>query len=358
MLIILNLEFRHADVATRERFYVWCAVSATVLPTERLAATSSVVSRRAEATRWIAGLHDELTSFFGRLDLGGTFAEDRWERPGGGGGVSRVMTDGVTFEKAGINRSAGFGELPELAARRLGETDAAAGTTHFFATGVSVVVHPRSPMVPTVHLNVRYSELTDEHGHLTDSWFGGGTDLTLFHPHPPDAHEFHRALQTMCNWHHASFHSHFKRWCDEYFVNTHRGNEARGIAGLFFDHVRADDPSHGLDHEHVSAFVSDVARVLRQAYEPIVERRRHETFGAAEREFQLVHRGRYVEFNLVHDHGTIFELQTQARVESVLMSLPPLAMWQYAPRYAEQSFEARLVEMLVPRDWASDVSVA
>ena len=333
-------------------------MSAAVLPTERLAATSSVVSRRAEATRWIAGLHDELTSFFGRLDHGGTFAEDRWERPGGGGGVARVMTDGVTFEKAGINRSAVLGELPELAARRLGGNGAAAGATHFFATGVSLVVHPRSPMVPTVHLNVRYFELTDEHGHLTDSWFGGGTDLTPFYPHRSDAHEFHRALQTMCDRHHASFHPQFKRWCDEYFVNTHRGNEARGIGGIFFDHVRADDPSHGLDHAHVSAFVSDVARVLRHAYEPMVERRRHETFGAAEREFQLVRRGRYVEFNLVHDRGTIFGLQTQARVESVLMSLPPLAMWQYAPRYAEGSFEARVVEMLVPHDWASHESGA
>lgn len=311
-------------------------------------------SRRAEATRWIAGLHDELTSFFGRLDRGGTFTEDRWERPGGGGGVARVMTDGRTFEKAGINRSAVMGDLPELAARRLGGHGAAMGATRFFATGVSLVVHPRSPHVPTVHLNVRYFELTDEAGNLTDAWFGGGTDLTPFQPHADDARHFHRALRAMCDRHHASFYPQFKTWCDEYFVNTHRENEARGVGGIFFDHLRPDDAAHGLDLDAVTAFVSDVARVLRAAYEPIVTTRRDQPFGEAEREFQLVRRGRYVEFNLVHDRGTVFGLQTAARVESVLMSLPPLAMWQYAPRYAPDSNEARLLAMLAPRAWADD----
>ena len=331
-------------------------MSAAAFPTERIATNMTTVSRRADATRWIAGLHDELTSFFGRLDKGGTFIEDRWERPGGGGGVARVMADGATFEKAGINRSAVMGELPELAARRLGGHGAAAGATHFFATGVSLVVHPRSPMVPTVHLNVRYFELTDEHGQITDSWCGGGTDLTPFYPHREDAAAFHRGLRTMCDRHHVGFYPEFKKRCDEYFVNVHRNNEARGIGGIFFDHLRADDPSHELSHDQISAFVSDVARVLRQTYEPIVERRRDETFTQAHRDFQLVRRGRYVEFNLVHDRGTIFGLQTQARIESVLMSLPPLAMWQYAPRYAPDSFEAQLVQMLEPRDWAADAT--
>lgn len=329
-------------------------MSAAVHPTPTKSPLSSS-SRRAEATRWIAGLHDELTSFFGRLDRGGTFAEDRWERPGGGGGVARVMTDGVTFEKAGVNRSAVMGELPELAARRLGGHGAAAGATRFFATGTSLVIHPRSPKIPTVHLNVRYFELTDEEGNLTDCWYGGGTDLTPFYPYPDDARHFHCALKAMSDAHHPALHPKFKTWCDEYFVNTHRGNEARGVGGIFFDHVRADDPAHGLNHAAVTSFVSDVARVLRHAYEPIVERRRDEAFTPAEREFQLVRRGRYVEFNLVHDRGTVFGLQTQARVESVLMSLPPLAMWQYAPRYAADSFEARLIQMLEPRDWTTNV---
>jgi coproporphyrinogen III oxidase len=313
-------------------------------------------TRRAEATRWIAGLHDELTSFFGRLDRGGTFTEDRWERPGGGGGVARVMTDGVTFEKAGINRSAVMGELPPAAAKRLGGEGASEGTTHFFATGVSLVVHPRSPKVPTVHLNVRYFELTNAQGDLTDSWYGGGTDLTPFYPHEADARDFHRALQAMCNRHHVAFYPAHKAWCDDYFVNTHRDNEARGVGGIFYDHLRAGDPSHGLDREAVTGYVTDVARVLRHAYEPIVDRRRDESFTEAEREFQLVRRGRYVEFNLVHDRGTVFGLQTNARVESVLMSLPPIAMWHYAPRYTPDSFEARLLHMLKPRDWATDVA--
>ncbi|BAH38178.1 MAG TPA: oxygen-dependent coproporphyrinogen oxidase [Gemmatimonas aurantiaca] len=307
--------------------------------------------RRHQIASRMEGLHDELTAFFTRLDEGGTFREDRWERPGGGGGVARVLSDGITFEKAGINRSVVMGVLPDAAAQRLGGVGAATGTTHFFATGVSLVVHPRSPMIPTVHLNVRYFELTDEQGTLTDSWFGGGTDLTPFYPHEDDAHTFHRGLGAMCDRHHATFYDHFKAWCDRYFVNTHRGNEARGVGGIFFDHLRANDPAHGLDAEAVALFVSDVARVLPAAYEPIVTRRRDTTYGEPERTFQLVRRGRYVEFNLVHDRGTTFGLQTNARVESVLMSLPPLAMWQYAPEYAEGSFEARLIAMLAPRDW-------
>jgi coproporphyrinogen III oxidase len=264
------------------------------------------------------------------------------------------MTDGVTFEKAGVNRSAVMGELPEAAAKRLGGRGAAEGATGFFATGVSLVIHPRSPMIPTVHLNVRYFELADAQGQLTDGWYGGGTDLTPFYPHIEDARAFHRALRVMSERHSPALYPRYKAWCDEYFVNTHRNNEARGVGGIFFDHLRVDDPVHGLDAAGVRAFVTDVARVLRHAYEPIVERRRDEPFGKAEREFQLVRRGRYVEFNLVHDRGTVFGLQTQARVESVLMSLPPLAMWQYAPHYAPGSFEARLVAMLEPRDWATD----
>ena len=324
----------------------------------RAAAPAPAVNRRSDVTRWIAGLHDELTSFFGRLDRGGTFTEDRWERPGGGGGVARVMTDGVTFEKAGINRSAVMGVLPAAAAQRLGGRGAATGSTHFFATGVSLVVHPRSPKVPTVHLNVRYFELTDEAGSITDCWFGGGTDLTPFYPHEDDARAFHVALRDMCDRHHTGLYPTCKKWCDEYFVNTHRDNEARGVGGVFFDHLRADADPYHLDFESAQAFVTDVARVLRQAYEPIVDRRRDEAFGEAEREFQLVRRGRYVEFNLVHDRGTTFGLQTNARVESVLMSLPPLAMWQYAPRYSPGSFEARLQRMLEPRDWVGDVTGA
>jgi coproporphyrinogen III oxidase len=301
-------------------------------------------------------LHDETTAFFTRLDRGGRFREDRWDRPGGGGGVARVLADGTTFEKAGINRSAVSGVLPPGAAQRLGARGAVADETHFYATGVSLVVHPRSPMVPTVHLNVRYFDLADADGRMVDAWFGGGTDLTPTYPFPEDAAHFHRALKAVCDRHHPTFYPRFKAWCDHYFVNTHRGDERRGVGGIFFDNLR--DGEGGLDAERLLAFVMDVGGALPAAYEPIVERRRDLPYGERERRFQLARRGRYVEFNLVHDRGTVFGLQTNARIESVLMSLPPLAAWEYAPEYAPSSFEAELMAMLEPRDWAAEDAAA
>jgi coproporphyrinogen III oxidase len=204
-------------------------------------------------------------------------------------------------------------------------------------------------MVPTVHLNVRYFEITGPDGSVLDAWFGGGTDLTPTYPFPDDAIHFHRSLRDVCARHHPSFYPRFKEWCDHYFVNTHRGDERRGIGGIFFDNLRPDDS--GLEFETLRAFVSDVGRALPAAYRPIVERRRALPYGDRERRFQLLRRGRYAEFNLVHDRGTVFGLQTNARIESVLMSLPPLASWEYAPRFAPGSFEAELTAMLEPRDW-------
>ena len=201
---------------------------------------------RERAGPWIASIHDDLTALFERLDAGTRFTEDRWDRAGGGGGVTRVMVDGATFEKAGINRSEVFGVLAPAAAARLGGIGVSQGETHFYATGVSLVIHPRSPMIPTVHLNVRYFELSDAHGHVTDAWFGGGTDLTPMYPHPEDPAHFHRALKTICDAHHPTFHPRFKAWCDEYFTNKHREGEARGCGGIFFDHMRADTDASGL----------------------------------------------------------------------------------------------------------------
>jgi coproporphyrinogen III oxidase len=296
-------------------------------------------------------LHDDTTAFFTRLDGGGVFREDRWDRPGGGGGVARVLTDGVTFEKAGINRSAVSGVLPAAAIQRLGARVAGGQEARFYATGVSLVVHPHSPMVPTVHLNVRYFDLTDDEGRTLDAWLGGGTDLTPTYPFPEDAVHFHRTLKTACDRYHPGFHRRFKEWCDHYFVNSHRGDERRGVGGIFFDNIREGES--GLPFERLVAFLMEVGGVLPVAYEPIVARRRGLPFGERERHFQLARRGRYVEFNLVHDRGTLFGLQTQARIESVLMSLPPLAAWDYAPVYPPDGFEARLMAMLEPRDWVS-----
>jgi coproporphyrinogen III oxidase len=311
---------------------------------------SLTTSRQDHAVAWVESLHDELTAFFNELDGGGQFREDRWERPGGGGGVARVLSEGQTFEKAGVNRSVVEGRLPAGMTQRLGAAAVGDRAQRFFAAGVSLVIHPRSPMVPTVHLNVRYFELAGEENGVLDAWLGGGTDLTPTYPFPEDATHFHRTLRDVCDRHHPDFYGRFKRWCDEYFVNAHRGGERRGVGGIFFDNLR--DGTSGLDLEQLFAFATDVARVLPLAYRPIVERRRYLPAGERERRFQLFRRGRYVEFNLVHDRGTVFGLQTNARPESVLMSLPPIASWEYAPVFAPESFEAELMAMLEPRDWA------
>jgi coproporphyrinogen III oxidase len=303
-----------------------------------------------EVISGIERLHDQATAFFTTLDQGGAFREDRWERREGGGGVSRMLTDGITFEKAGVNRSAVEGVLTPPLAQRIGARTAGLEPTTFFVTGLSLVVHPRSPMVPTVHLNVRYFELAGASGEPIDAWFGGGTDLTPTYPYPEDAAHFHRALKAACDRHHPSFYPRFKTWCDHYFVNTHRGEERRGVGGIFFDNLRAGEG--GLCLERLLGFVNEVGSILPEAYGPIVNRRRDIPYGDRERRFQLARRGRYVEFNLVHDRGTLFGLQTGARIESVLMSLPPLAAWDSWPAYPSGSFEAELLGMLEPRDWA------
>ncbi len=306
-------------------------------------------SRRDAMAAWIASLHDDVTASFERLDGGGPFREDRWDRPGGGGGVTRVLAGGKTFEKAGINRSAVDGALPAGMAQRLGARAPFDGVARFFATGVSLVLHPWSPLVPTVHLNVRYLEITGADGNVLDAWFGGGTDLTPTYPFAEDAQHFHRALRDICARHHPMFYPRFKEWCDHYFVNAHRGDERRGVGGIFFDNLRPGES--GLAFEPLHAFANDVGHALSAAYAPIVERRRALPYGERERKFQLFRRGRYVEFNLVHDRGTVFGLQTDARIESVLMSLPPLASWEYAPEFPPGSFEAQLMAMLEPREW-------
>jgi coproporphyrinogen III oxidase len=314
-----------------------------------VAGAVTLPSARADVTRAIERLHEEATALFTRLDDGGQFREDRWDRPGGGGGVSRVLSEGATFEKVGVNRSEVEGTLAPDLAQRIGARRVLNGG-HFFVTGLSLVAHPRSPMVPTVHLNVRYFEITGPSDEPADAWFGGGTDLTPTYPYPDDAVHFHATLKATCDRHHPDFYARFKTWCDYYFVNPHRGDERRGVGGIFFDHLRSDDSA--LDPHRLFAFVADIGGILPLAYAPIVDRRRATPYGERERRFQLTRRGRYVEFNLVHDRGTLFGLQTGARIESVLMSLPPLASWEYAPVYPPDSFEAQLMAMLEPRDWA------
>jgi len=284
---------------------------------------------------------------------GTSFREDQWDRPGGGGGRTRVLADGRLFEKAGVNFSDVHGELrPEMAGALPGDG------LRFRATGVSLVLHPRSPRIPTVHANVRHIERG------ATSWFGGGTDLTPYYVVREDAVHFHRVLRDTCARFDAGFYPRFKRWCDDYFFLPHR-NEPRGIGGLFFDYlgagaeltaVQAAPPARSPvedDPEALFAFLRSVGDAVLEAYLPIVERRRNDAWGTRERNWQLLRRGRYVEFNLLYDRGTVFGLRTDGRVESILMSMPPEVRWAYAHAPEPGSPEAEsLAAICARRDWA------
>jgi coproporphyrinogen III oxidase len=246
------------------------------------------------------------------------------------------MIEGDIFEKAGVNFSAVHGEAPD-SMRSNSEP------LRFFATGVSLVLHPRSPKVPTVHANWRYFENSNG-----ESWFGGGTDLTPYYLDEEDAFHFHETLKVACDKHSPDYYLRFKKWCDEYFFIKHRG-EARGIGGIFFDNLGATTEG---EREELFAFVQDAAHAFLPSYIPIVERHRREAYTESERRWQLLRRGRYVEFNLVYDRGTRFGLETGGRIESILMSLPTLARWEYDVHPAPGSREAELEAVLkTPRDW-------
>jgi len=290
------------------------------------------IKPRMEA--FVRGLQDEICAAVERLDGAARFKEDLWTREGGGGGRTRVLEDGAVFERAGVAFSAVHGELPEAFARRLqGE-----GRT-FFAAGVSLVFHPRSPLVPTVHANYRFIHQGPK------AWFGGGADLTPYYLEEEDARHFHRTLKAACDQHDPAHYPRFKKACDDYFVVRHRG-ERRGVGGLFFEDM-------GGDLEREFAFVQDAGRAFLPAYVPIVERRKDLPYSDAQRAWQEIRRGRYVEFNLVYDRGTTFGLETGGRAESILMSLPPRVRWVYDHRPEEGSPEARLLDVLrAPREWA------
>ena len=298
--------------------------------------------------RGVSDLFDRAAKFFQELqtdicravadaDGGAGFTADAWQRPGGGGGVARVLEGGAVFEKAGVNWSSVDGELPaELADHMPGSG------TQFRAAGVSLVLHPRSPMVPTTHANFRCLTKGDA------IWFGGGADLTPYYFVREDAEHFHRTLADACDRHKpVGDYDRFKAWCDEYFFLGHR-SETRGVGGVFFDYIGAKTPA---PIEDVFRFVQDLGRAFTQAYLPIVNQRAPEPYGDAERTWQLRRRGRYVEFNLIYDRGTLFGLKTNGRVESILMSLPPLVRWDYDVMPKPGTREAELIAHLRPIDW-------
>ena len=287
-------------------------------------------------------LQDRICDNFAREDGAAGFREDHWERPGGGEGRTRVLRNGDLFEQAGVNFSHVHGDnLPPAASAHRPEL---AGRS-FQAMGVSLVVHPHNPYVPTSHANVRFF-IAEKPDMEAVWWFGGGFDLTPYYPFEEDVVHWHRSAKAACDPFGAELYPRFKKWCDEYFFLKHR-NEARGVGGLFLDDL--DDLNGGFDT--CFAFMRSVGDHYLEAYLPIVRRRRDSAYGERERQFQLYRRGRYVEFNLVYDRGTLFGLQSGGRAESILMSLPPLVRWEYDWHPEPDAEEARIYEFLQARDW-------
>lgn len=289
---------------------------------------------------YLDGLQNRICAAIESADGGARFREDLWQRNEGGGGRTRILSDGEVFEQAGIGFSKVSGTtLPPSATQHRPEL---AGR-NWTATGVSLVFHPRNPYVPTTHMNVRFFEARAD-GKEPVWWFGGGFDLTPFYPFDEDVRHWHAVARGVCQPFGDDVYARYKKWCDEYFFIKHR-NETRGVGGVFFDDL------HEGGFERCFEFLRSVGDGFLDAYLPIVERRKANPFAEREREFQLYRRGRYVEFNLVYDRGTLFGLQSGGRTESILMSLPPRVRFEYAYEPEAGSAEARLADYLKPRDW-------
>ncbi|NJM77595.1 MAG: oxygen-dependent coproporphyrinogen oxidase [Acaryochloridaceae cyanobacterium RU_4_10] len=338
----------------------------TVSQTVELRATpnSPPSDSKQRVGEFLKTLQDNICQKLEQVDGGAQFKQDEWERPEGGGGRSRVMTNGNVFEQGGVNYSEVWGET--LPPSILNQRPEAAGH-RWFATGTSMVLHPRNPYIPTIHLNYRYFEA----GPVW--WFGGGIDLTPYYPFLEDVVHFHSTLKEACDRNHPEYYPTFKLWCDEYFYLKHR-QETRGVGGIFFDYqdglgalYQGPDPK-GPASQHSAqvglpdrrswdelfTFVQACGNAFLPAYVPIAEKHRNDEYGERERNFQLYRRGRYVEFNLVYDRGTIFGLQTNGRTESILMSLPPLVRWEYGYEPQAGTREAQLYDtFLKPQDWLS-----
>lgn len=290
---------------------------------------------------YLKSLQDTICSGLEAEDGSGRFIEDSWDRPEGGGGRTRVLTDGNVIEQGGVNFSHVHGtQLPSSATAKRPEL----ASRSFQATGVSLVIHPKNPYVPTSHANVRFF-IAEKEGEAPIWWFGGGFDLTPYYPFEEDVIAWHTTAKAACDPFGETTYAKYKQWCDEYFYLKHRG-ETRGVGGLFFDDL--NEP----DFDSAFGFMQSVGNHYIKAYRPIMNRRKQLEYGEHERDFQLYRRGRYVEFNLVFDRGTLFGLQTGGRTESILMSLPPLVKWRYNWSPQPGTAEAALYEdYLRPRDW-------
>jgi coproporphyrinogen III oxidase len=298
---------------------------------------------------WIDYIHSLQNTICAALEAAdgkATFVEDQWKRAEGGGGKTRVIANGNVFEKGGVNTSVVFGNVTAAM-----KTQLKIDGDKWFACGLSLVLHPFNPFIPTVHCNYRMFELYNEAGELVDRWFGGGTDLTPYYLFEEDAKHFHQTYKDVCDEFDQTFYAKFKAECDNYFVNTHRQNECRGIGGIFYDHQRADAKHDDLFWLNFGKACGDA---FINAYLPIVEKRKDTTFNEANKYWQEIRRGRYVEFNLVHDRGTLFGLKTNGRTESILMSLPPTVRFEYNYQPMPGSEEEQLVRVCMhPIEWVS-----
>jgi coproporphyrinogen III oxidase len=281
---------------------------------------------------WFQSMQNYICKGLEELDGKAKFTEDNWKRKGGGGGRTRVIENGAVFEKGGVNFSAVHGEAPDFLKK-----DSHSKAADFFATGVSLVIHPASPVVPIIHMNVRYFEMGEK-----IKWFGGGIDLTPIYVNADDAIAFHQQLKDICDKYDARYYREFKKWADEYFFINHR-NETRGIGGIFFDKL-TDAAKHSLEQRF--NFVKAVGESFLPIYSDIVNRNRDKKYSEKQKQWQLLRRGRYVEFNLVYDRGTKFGLETQGRTESILMSLPNIASWTYNYVPEKGSAEEKTVKLL------------
>ena len=302
------------------------------------------VSMKERFTQFVFDLQDDICKGLESEDGKAVFIADKWERPGGGGGDTRVIENGNVFEKGGVNTSVVYGEVTDLMRNQLKIEG-----SKWFACGLSLVIHPLNPYVPTVHANWRYFELYNEQGNLVDSWFGGGADLTPYYLFEEDARHFHQTLKDAIDPFGKELYRNYKKHCDEYFSNAHRNNEMRGISGVFYDYLR---PSGTEDAERLFRFQHSNGNAFLKAYLPIVSKRKNNVYSEREIEWQEIRRGRYVEFNLIYDRGTLFGLKTNGRTESILMSLPPRARWVYNYQPPRGSDEEKLLQFCQhPRDW-------
>lgn len=300
---------------------------------------------------WFQALQSEICGELEQADGKGKFVSDLWERPGGGGGISRVLTAGKIIEKGGVNFSEVWGKTPDTTLKLLNLPLAKADETPgFFATGISIVLHPANPMVPIIHMNLRYFELQPATPDQNEMWwFGGGIDLTPHYVNEDDARYFHQQLKDVCDQHDPSFYGEFKKWADDYFFIRHR-DETRGVGGIFFDYLKGE---HGLTKESRFEFIRSVGKSFAPLYTRFMKKNHTLSFGERQKQWQHLRRGRYVEFNLVWDRGTKFGLETDGRTESILMSLPPQANWEYNHQPQKGSAEAKTLSFLKKGiDWA------